>query len=382
MEQSQLPLQSEPLVIGVSDAIALINQTLEYAYPTLTIEGEVSGFKVNKDRYVFFDIKDAEGTLGCFMTVYQLRILIEDGMRVRVAVNPRLTQWGKFSLTVRQIAPVGEGSLKRAFELLRAKLDQEGLFAEERKRPLPTLPGRIGVISSTQAAGYADFIKILNDRWGGIEVVVANTQVQGIDAPAQMVRALEYLNQMAEPPEVIALIRGGGSADDLSAFNDEPLVRAIAGSRVPVIVGVGHEVDTTLADMVADVRAATPSNAAQILVPHRREVQAAVDATTRRMLQLMKRNCEQTRRRIDDNLMRMRRRWEQEWQRTQSRYEQLHAVLNQLDPRSALKRGYAIVRAGEQVIRSGKDLSAGDELTIETQSDIIKAGVINVSSKK
>jgi exodeoxyribonuclease VII large subunit len=381
-QQASLSFSEEPLVLGVSDAIALINQTLEYAYPTLTIEGEVSGFKVNKDRYVFFDIKDENGTLGCFMTVYQLRIPIEDGMRVRVVTNPKLTQWGKFSLTVRQIAPVGQGSLKRAFELLRAKLDNEGLFADERKRPLPVLPQRIGVISSTEAAGYADFIKILNDRWGGIEVVVANTQVQGIDAPAQMVRALEYLNQMAEPPEVIALIRGGGSADDLSAFNDEPLVRTIAGSRVPVIVGVGHEVDTTLADMVADVRAATPSNAAQILVPHRREVQAAVDATVQRMLQLMKRHVEQARQYVDDNLQRMQHRWEQQWQHVQSRFEQLQAVLNQLDPRSALKRGYAIVRANNKVVRSGAGLSAGDELSIEIQSDIIKAGVINVSSKK
>src|SRR4051812_4471399 len=124
MEQSSL-LPDEPIILGVSDAIALINQTLDYAYPTIVIEGEISGFKVNKDRYVFFDIKDESGTLGCFMTVYQLRIAIEDGMRVRIVANPKLTQWGKFSLTVRQIAPVGEGSLKRAFELLRAKLDQE-----------------------------------------------------------------------------------------------------------------------------------------------------------------------------------------------------------------------------------------------------------------
>ena len=380
-EQISLPLSGEPLVVSVSDAIALINQTLEYAYSTLVVEGEVSGFKVNKDRYVFFDIKDENGTLSCFMTVYQLRITLEDGMRVRVVANPKLTQWGKFSLTVRQVAPVGEGSLKRAFELLRAKLEKEGLFAIERKRSLPTLPHRIGVISSTEAAGYADFIKILNDRWGGMDIVVANTQVQGIDAPPQIVRALEHLNQLAEPPEVIALIRGGGSADDLSAFNDEPLVRAIAGSRVPVIVGVGHEVDTTLADMVADVRAATPSNAAQILVPHRREIQAAVDASVQRMLQLMKRRVERARQHIDDNLRQMRHRWEREWQLVQSHFAQLQAVLNQLDPRSALKRGYAIVRAGNKVIRSGAELSPGDELNIEIQSDIIKAGVINVSKK-
>jgi exodeoxyribonuclease VII large subunit len=372
----------EQVVVSVSDAIALINQTLDYAYPTLIIEGEVSSFKINKDRYVFFDIKDDSGTLSCFMTVYQLRIAIEDGMRVRVVANPKLTQWGKFSLTVRQIAPVGEGSLRRAFELLRAKLDKEGLFAPERKRLLPERPASIGVISSTQAAGYSDFIKILNDRWGGIEIMVANTQVQGANAPGQMVRAIEYFNQRADPPEVLVIIRGGGSADDLSAFNDEPLVRAIAASRVPVIVGVGHEVDTTLADLAADVRAATPSNAAQILVPDRREITASVDATTRRMLQLMSRYVQQTRQRVADNLTTLQRRWEREWHDVLSRYEQLHAVLQQLDPRSALKRGYAIARSDGKVLRSAQGLKPGDQIAIELQSDIINAGVINVSNKK
>lgn len=372
----------DQVVVSVSDAIALVNQTLDYAYPTLIIEGEVSSFKVNKDRYVFFDIKDASGTLGCFMTVYQLRVPIEDGMRVRVVASPKITQWGKFSLTVRQVAPVGEGNLKRAFELLRAKLDQEGLFAPERKRLLPIRPTRIGVISSTQAAGYSDFIKIINDRWGGLEIEVANTQVQGGNAPVQMVRAIDHFNQQAEPPEVLVIIRGGGSIDDLSAFNDEPLVRAIAASRVPVIVGVGHEVDTTLADLAADVRAATPSNAAQILVPDRREVVASVDATTRRMLQLMSRYVQRTRQQAADNIGSIHRRFEREWHAVNSRYEQLHAVLQQLDPRSALKRGYAIARIQGKIIRSGQGLKAGDQIAIEVQSDIINAGVINVSTKK
>jgi len=374
--------QPEPVVFGVSDAIAIINQTLEYSYPTLVVEGEVASFKINQNRYVFFDIKDESGTLSCFMTVYQLRITLEDGMRVRVVANPKLTQWGKFSLTVRQVAPVGEGSLKRAFELLKAKLDKEGLFAPERKRLLPERPSKIGVISSTQAAGYADFIKILNDRWGGVEVVVAHTLVQGLEAPGQIVRAIEHFNQMAEPPEVLAVIRGGGSADDLSAFNDEPLVRAIASSRVPVITGVGHEVDVTLADMAADQRAATPSNAAQILVPDRREVVAHVDASTRHMLQLMSRYLTRFGQDVSDKLSTMHRRLENKWQATKNRYEQLSAVLSQLDPRSALKRGYAIARANGKVLRSGAGLKPGDRIAIEVQSDVINAGVINVSSKK
>ena len=131
---------------SVSDAIAVINQTLEYAYPTLTVVGEVSGFKVNQNKYVFFDLKDENGTLGCFMSVYQLRTQLEDGMKVQVVAQPKLTPWGKFSLTVRDVRPVGEGSLKRAFELLRTKLEKEGLFAAERKRPLTAIPERNCVI--------------------------------------------------------------------------------------------------------------------------------------------------------------------------------------------------------------------------------------------
>lgn len=206
------------------------------------------------------------------MSVYQLCIAIEDGMRVVVVASPKLTQWGRFSLTVRSIRPSGEGSIKKSFELLRAKLAEEGLLALERKRVLPSMPSHLGVISSTGAAGYADFIKILDDRWAGLQVDVAHVQVQGDVAADQMIRALRYFSELEQPPQVVALIRGGGSADDLAVFNDEKLVRAVAASRVPVIAGIGHEVDESLVDLAADVRAATPSNAAQLLVPDKQAI--------------------------------------------------------------------------------------------------------------
>jgi exodeoxyribonuclease VII large subunit len=258
--------------LGVSDFIALTNQTLEFAYPSVEVEGEVASFKVNQGKFVFFDLKDQAGSVGCFMTLWQLRTPIEDGMKVVVVATPKLTPWGKFSLTVRAVRPSGEGNLKKSFELLKAKLDKEGLFSPARKRALPALVQHVAVISSTQAAGYADFIKILNDRWGGLEVEVAHVQVQGATAPDQIIRALQYFNMREELPQVVVIVRGGGSADDLSAFNDEQLVREIAASRIPTLVGVGHEIDMSLADMVADVRAATPSNAAQILTPDRNEI--------------------------------------------------------------------------------------------------------------
>jgi exodeoxyribonuclease VII large subunit len=358
--------------LTVSDFIALTNQTLEYAYPGIEVEGEVASFKVNQGKYVFFDIKDAGGSVNCFMTVWQLRVPIEDGMKVIVTATPKLTQWGKFSLTVRAIRPSGEGSLKKSFELLRAKLDKEGLFAQERKRLLPGLPQRVAVISSVQAAGYADFVKILEDRWGGLQIEVASVQVQGASAPDQMIAALKYFNSREELPEVIVIIRGGGSADDLSAFNDEQLVREIAASRVPTLVGVGHEVDVSLADMVADVRAATPSNAAQILVPDRSEIIRAV----RRQVQALLPRTEQA---IDGRLSNLQaqldaamRQVDRRFARQQDQVDSLRRVLAELDPRRVLARGYALVRG---------DIGVGKVIEIEKSDIVITAEVQHVSKK-
>ncbi len=358
--------------LTVSDFIALTNQTLEYAYPSIEVEGEVASFKINQGKYVFFDIKDAGGSINCFMTVWQLRVPIEDGMKVVVTATPKLTQWGKFSLTVRAVRPSGEGSLKKSFELLQAKLEKEGLFAEDRKRPLPGLPQHVAIISSVQAAGYADFIKILEDRWGGLQVDVASVQVQGASAPDQMIQALRYFNSQEVLPEVIVVIRGGGSADDLSAFNDELLVREIAASRIPTLVGVGHEVDVSLADMVADVRAATPSNAAQILVPDRHEVIRAV----RRQVQSLLPRTEQA---IDGRIGVVRTQIRDVIERIERRHDKAHEqvlglrrVLAELDPHKVLARGYALVR--------GK-IVPGETIEIEKSDIVITAEVQHVSKK-
>lgn len=360
------------LLLSVSDFIALTNQTLEYAYPIVEIEGEVASFKVNQGKYVFFDLKDQGGTVGCFMTVWQLRVPIEDGMKVVVTASPKLTQWGKFSLTVKAIRPSGEGALKKSFDLLKAKLAKEGLFARERKRLLPELPQRIAVISSTQAAGYADFIKILDDRWGGAHVEVAHVQVQGASAPEQIIAALHYFNQKEELPEVIALIRGGGSADDLAVFNDEPLVRAIAASRVPVITGVGHEVDESLADMAADVRAATPSNAAQLLVPDRYEYIRSVRAQVARVSDVMHRQLAEVERETRQLLLEAGRMFDSNYKTTAQEVEGLTRTLAQLNPRVALQRGYAIVRGQAAV---------GQTVEIETLTAIMKAEVTAYDKK-
>lgn len=357
---------------SVSDFIALTNQTLEYAYPSVEVEGEVASFKVNQAKYVFFDLKDAGASVGCFMMVWQLRTPIEDGMKVVVTASPKLTPWGKFSLTIRAVRPSGEGSLKKSFELLRAKLNKEGLFTPERKRLLPSLPQSVAVISSMQAAGYADFIKIIGDRWGGLNIQVAQVQVQGAGAPDQMIKALTYFNSREALPDVIVLIRGGGSADDLSAFNDEALVREIAASRVPTLVGVGHEDDVSLADMAADVRAATPSHAAHILVPDRNElvrsVHRQVESLLPRVEQAIEQQGQDVRHVLDRAITAIDRRYGQyDLQFTTTR-----RILSGLDPRAVLARGYALVRG---------ELTMGARIEIEKHDILIEAEVRNVNKK-
>ena len=241
---------------SVSNFLAVVNQTFEAAFNgAVEVEGEVASFKPYPPKYAFFTLKDEDGSVNCFVGFSNLRTPIEDGMKVVVRAMPSLRGDGRFNLQVQEIRPLGKGSLKRSFDILRQRLAAEGLFDAERKRPLPPYPTRVAVISSTQAAGYADFMKIAGERWGGVKFIVANIKVQGDGAADQAVRAIAHCNQLAEPPEVIVLIRGGGSAEDLASFNDECLVRAVAGSRVPVLTGIGHEIDESLCDLAADVRA-------------------------------------------------------------------------------------------------------------------------------
>jgi exodeoxyribonuclease VII large subunit len=357
---------------SVSDFIAVVNQTLEFSYPTVEVEGEVASFKVNQGKYVFFDLKDQNGSIGCFMSIWQLRVPIQDGMKVIVMATPKLTQWGKFSLTIKAIRPSGEGDIKKSFDLLKIKLEKEGLFASERKRQLPSIPTHVAVISSTQAAGYIDFMKIAGDRWGGVRFDVAHVQVQGADAPDQIIRAINYFNQQEILPEVLVIIRGGGSADDLSAFNDEPLARAIAGSRIPTLVGVGHEVDESLADLVADVRASTPSNAAQILVPDKKEIIRSVRSQVASLLPRMLTLIDRQKQLVGEQLRTCVDSIESKMDDAIKDVNMLRSVLDQLNPNKILARGYALLR--------GK-VSIGSVVEIETSKDIIEAEVKNVIKK-
>ena len=365
---------------SVSEAVAIFNQIFETATPTITINGEIANFKINQNKWVFFDIKDEDTSINCFMSVFNLRIAIEDGMRVRIVARPGITKWGKFSLMIQSITPVGEGSIRRAFELLRAKLYKEGLFSTERKRALPELPSHIGVISSIDAAGYVDFIKILNQRFSDLRIDVANVQVQGIAAPNQIIEAIKYFNEMSAPPGVIAIVRGGGSRDDLIAFDDEILVREIAGSRVPIITGIGHEIDTTLADLAADVRASTPSNAAQILTPDKLEIISGLNMQLRNLILKSERKFSDMIYETKEKTNYFARKLNGAIEDLEVQYKYLNATLKQLDPKIILKRGFAVVRdENNQLLAS--TVKIGEILTIENDKLIIETEVRNVKAK-
>ena len=362
--------QPHEVIYSVSDFIATSNDIFEKSFPSVLIEGEISSFKVNQNKFVFFDLKDEESVLGCFMTVWQLRFPLEDGMKVIAQVKPKLTNWGKFSLTVEKITPKGEGSLKKSLEILKEKLTREGLFDENRKRRIPQDLQKVAVISSTQAAGYADFIKIINERWGGLKIIVAHTQVQGMAASDQIIRAIDFLNSQSGLPDVIAIIRGGGSADDLAVFNDEKLVRAVANSRVPIITGIGHEIDQSLCDLAADFAASTPSNVAQILTPNkfdemrflRSKILRTNDLLLSKIAELKKFNREKNqeiRNRILQNILDQKR-----------EVQAKKRILESYNPQNILAKGYALI-SGE--------IATGKEITIKTIDKTITAEVKNVN---
>ena len=370
--KADIPIPGEPPRFTPSTLIAAMNQTLEYAYEGALLVGEVASYKVNQGKWVFFDLKDEESSISCFMSIYQLRVPLEDGMKIVVRGVPKVTKWGKFSFTVSAIKPVGDGSIKKAFELLKKKLSDEGLFAPEKKRELPKDLTKLGVISSTGAAGYADFVKILNARWGGIHVQVAHTQVQGMDAPDQIIRALKYFNERSEV-QVIAILRGGGSADDLSCFNDEELVRAIAASKIPVITGSGHEVDESLADLAADVRASTPSNAAEMLTPDREAVGYTVDMSVSRAESIIYNKIDAALERVDQPFDNIRRFIKQKIDFYHNMLFQKVKILEALNPEKVLRQGYAIL--------SGK-VSPGSVVNITTYDKEITAEIKEMHERK
>ena len=267
---------TEQQPLSVSQLTEQVKDLLEGSFPSVWVEGEISNLSRPQSGHCYLSIKDERAQLRAVLwrgTAERLPVKLVDGMEVICqggldVYAPR----GSYQLVIRKVLPKGEGGLQKALRRLRDKLSAEGLFDKSQKKPLPRFPRRIAVVTSPTGAAIHDFLQVLQRRWRAVDVLLVPVRVQGSDAAAEIAAAIEQVNLLREPVDVIVVGRGGGSLEDLWAFNEEPLVRAIYASKIPVISAVGHEIDVTLADLVADVRALTPSEAAELVVPDEGEV--------------------------------------------------------------------------------------------------------------
>ena len=356
----------------------------------LFLRGEISNYKCYPSGHHYFSLKDAGGSIRCVMfrgSAFSLRFRPENGMKViaqgRISVFPRD---GTYQFYVNQMTVDGVGDLHVAFEQLKAKLLAEGLFDPSRKRPLPRYPHTIAIITSSAGAALRDMLRILRKRYPLCEVKLLPVRVQGEEAPGEIAAALAYANRY-RVADLIITGRGGGSMEDLWAFNDERVARAIYESEIPVISAVGHEPDVTISDYVADRRAATPSNAAEIAVPDRMEVRDALEGRGARLSQAMRKKLESLARRLEDAAARpalrdpevylANKRMALDYGRTglaaafEKRLEgkkraaaTLAAKLDALSPLKVLERGYSIAQKDGKTLRRAAEVSVGDAIDV------------------
>ena len=383
----------EQHIFGVTEVNQLVKLLLDNE-PMLTnvaVRGEISNYKMYPSGHHYFTLKDPEGSLRCVMfksAAMKLRFRPENGMKViaqgRISVFPRD---GAYQLYCNALIPEGAGDLALAFEQLKAKLYAEGLFDPEHKKPLPAYPERIAIITSSAGAAVHDMIRILRRRYPIAKVILLPVRVQGVEAPPEIVGAIRYANRW-RVADLIITGRGGGSMEDLWAFNDERVARAIYESELPVISAVGHEPDVTIADFVADARASTPSNAAEIAVPDRAELLRWLRGAGERMEQSQEARLESLRQRLETlaakrvmtdqlayvqdkrmDLLHAQQRLgdlsEVLLNRKKQRFTALAASLDAMSPLKVLGRGYAMARdeAGG-ILKSYRDVSAGQQVTV------------------
>lgn len=383
----------EARVFSVTELNNYIKELLDAApmLANIAVKGELSNYKIYPSGHHYFTLKDAECSLRCIMfkgSASKLRFKPESGMGVtvvgRVSVYPRD---GGYQLYASEIIPEGVGDLQMAFEQLKEKLGKEGLFAPERKKPIPRYPDTIAVITSSAGAAVRDIIRILRTRWPMAEVKLLPVRVQGTEAPAEIAGAIRYANAHGIG-DVIITGRGGGSIEDLWAFNDERVARAIFDSVIPVISAVGHEPDVTISDFVADVRASTPSNAAERAVPDQSEIRDALSSAEVRLNQAAKKKLSELTARLRDLAQRKvlreptgyidQRRmeldslsaalisgFERELSGKKHEFVGLAAALDALSPLKVLARGYSIVTDGDgRVVASAASVGVGDAVSV------------------
>ncbi|MEK7358066.1 MAG: exodeoxyribonuclease VII large subunit [Bdellovibrionota bacterium] len=427
-EQSSPTALSEPDVISVSELNKYIRELLEGEFSLVWLKGEISNFKAHTSGHFYFSLKDSRAQISAVMFRgynSQLRFRPEDGMEVLVrgkvtVYEPR----GNYQIFCEVMEPVGAGALQKAFEQLKAKLQKEGLFDAARKRPLPALPRHIAIVTSPTGAAIRDMLNVLGRRFKGAQITLIPCKVQGDQAPKEIINAIEMANRLKDV-DVMIIGRGGGSIEDLWAFNEEKVARAIAASRIPTISAVGHEIDFTIADFVADLRAPTPSAAAELVVKNAADLNERIARMLRsirscmgqrlvtardRVSQTSKRLVDPQRKlqdaalRCDELLQRLQlaifRELDQKddvaglEQRLQTATRNVHirkrealqknmAVLDSLSPLKVLDRGFSMVVSSKgEIVTDAAALKAGDDVTVRMCKGSIEAKVTKVEKKR
>ncbi len=391
----QLSLFKSPSRWTVADLTRHLRQLLESneAFQNIWVQGEISNLARPASGHLYFTLKDSAASLRCVMwrsDAARLRLALQDGMAVEVHGGIRVYEpQGQYQLQADAIRPLGEGALYQEFLRLKALLEAEGLFDLERKRAIPELPRRIGIVTSPSGAALRDMLNTLRRRYPLADVILAASPVQGDEAPSGLVAALQNLNRAAQP-DVILLARGGGSIEDLWAFNDERVVRAIVASEAPVITGVGHETDFTLADFAADLRAPTPTAAAELATPVTiLDLQAGLTFSTSRLetaiyalfdgqrglldslqgnLRFFSplRRVQTERQRLDDLSRRGNAAQAHRLALELSQLKGLERRLSALNPMAVLSRGYAVVtnKQNDKIVSSAASVKTGDDLNV------------------
>lgn len=421
---SPIEINSEPEVLSISELNRSIREILEGRFPLLWLKGEISNFKAHTSGHFYLSLKDAKAQISAVMFRgfnSHLRFRPEDGMEVLVrgkvtVYEPR----GNYQIFIEQMEPVGAGALQKAYEQLKARLQAEGLFDLNRKRPLPALPRHIAIVTSPTGAAIRDMLNVLSRRFKGVKITLVPCKVQGDAAPREICAAIELANRLPDV-DVMIVGRGGGSIEDLWAFNDERVARAIVASRVPVISAVGHEVDVTIADFVADLRAPTPSAAAELVVKNAADLLERVVGLSRSLRSAMLRHLQRTRQgttmlarrlvdpqrriqdaslRCDELLQRLQasglrslrtRRLEVQPLRQQLRssmrnslsrkrehFIRLTSVLDSLSPLRVLDRGYSMVVVEGQVVSTARELKVDQDVKVRMAHGSIRARVTEV----
>jgi exodeoxyribonuclease VII large subunit len=378
-------------VLTVSALTLLVKEVVEGTFPLVWVSGEISNFSRPTSGHCYLTLKDDESQLRAVIwrtTAANVRCDLHDGLEVicRGHLDVYAAR-GTYQLVIEEIQPKGLGALELALRKLREKLAREGLFDIARKRRLPAFPRRIAFVTSPTGAAVRDFLQVLHRRWRGADVLIVPVKVQGIGAADEIARAIAAVNRLAHPIDVLVVGRGGGSLEDLWAFNEEAVVRAIHASRIPVVSAVGHEIDVTLADLVADLRALTPSEAAERIVPAIDEVLAGLKNQHKRLAAALRGRVTDARSRLDgfaarrvlrkpfDRLLDLSRQldgWDSRasramWNRLLHAQQQAAALAGQVDslsPLGVLARGYSLTTraADDRLIEDAATLAPGDQI--------------------